>query len=130
MAVPELEVVARYSGPGNPIAGYFCQQNRSTAALDFWRLGARAMTTLLATAQDDEDQVVLDLSQGVERFPHEVLLLAGACNEIIGPAVQAEHRRLFPKARLEVIPNAGHTMLGERPQESQAIIRRYFQQVP
>jgi len=122
--------MSAYSGAGNPIAGYFCQQKMARAKLESWRLGARAMTTMLGQAVDEQDHVVLDLSVGVERFPREVLLIAGACNEIIGPEVQAQHRLLFQKARLEVIPNAGHTMFGERPDESLAIIRRYFAQAP
>ena len=36
--------------------------------------------------------------------------------------------RLSPRARLEVIPNAGHTMFTENPGATFAVIREYLGQ--
>jgi proline iminopeptidase len=122
--------LGKFNGPGNPVLGYFCGRDLARASLDSWRLGARAMIELLGKAADEEGKVTLDLSQGLERFPREVLLVAGSCNEIIGPEVQELHRPLFRRARLVVIADAGHTMFGERPDDSLRLIRQYFAQAP
>jgi len=117
-----------HNGPGNPVLGYFCDHDLRKAYLPSWRPGVRAMTTMLGSATGEDGKVTLNLARGVERFPREVLFIAGSCNEIIGPEVQEQHRRLFPQARLAVIQRAGHTMFGERPEESLRLIRQYFAQ--
>lgn len=121
--------MSRFQGQA-ALSGYFCEGKLSRGRTESWRIGATAMTTLLERALDENDRVVLDLSPGPRSFPREVLLLTGACNEIIGPEVQREHQRLFRKARLEVIEGAGHTMFGERPRESLRLIRDYFNAAP
>lgn len=121
--------MSRFQGPA-PLSGYFCDRELSRGRTESWRIGARAMTTLLEAATDEEDRVILDLSAGPRAFPREVLLITGSCNEIIGPDVQRQHQRLFRNARLEVIEGAGHTMFGERPHESLRLIRDYFSATP
>lgn len=121
--------MSRFDGEA-PLSGYFCGRQLSRGKTESWRLGARALETLLERAVDDDGRVTLDLSPGPRTFPREVLLVTGSCNEIIGPAVQAEHQRLFRKARLTVMQGAGHTMFGERPDESLRLIRDYFAAAP
>jgi proline iminopeptidase len=118
--------LSRHGGPGNPVLGYFCGRDLDKAYLPSWRPGVRSMVTMLGRASNEDGQVVLDLSRGIEAYRREVLLVSGSCNEIIGPEVQEQHRRLFPQARLAVIQGAGHTMFGERPDESLSLIRQYF----
>lgn len=122
--------MSTFDGIGNPLRGYFCGRDVRSGVTTSWRLGARAMTTLLKSAVDAHDRVTLDLSAGARTFPREVLFVSGACNEIIGPRIQERHRRLFPHATLAVVAGAGHTMLGERPDEALRLIRDYFEKSP
>jgi pimeloyl-ACP methyl ester carboxylesterase len=55
-----------------------------------------------------------------------VLFLAGACDAVLGEARQRRQMASFRAAELVVVPGAGHTMFGERPDESVAAVRRYF----
>ncbi len=59
----------------------------------------------------------------------KVLFLAGGCSVTVGEARQREHMRFFREAELVVIPGAGHTLFGERPDESVGAVRRYFAEV-
>lgn len=110
----------------HPIAGYFCGRDMSTARLEEWRFGARVAPALFEKAFDEDGKLTIDFVTGVERFPHEVLFMAGSCNAIVGEAQQRLHMRHFPRAELIVIEGSGHTMFGEKPQESIAAVRRYL----
>jgi proline iminopeptidase len=113
--------------PGHPLAGYFCDASRSSAHEPMWRSGARAFDTLLALARDDEGHFIRDVvSPNAKRFPHKVLLVAGSCNRIIGPEAQRQNIGLFANAELAVIEDAGHSMFGEQPEASLAVLRRYL----
>lgn len=121
--------MSRFQGEA-PLSGYFCGRQMSRGKTESWRLGARALRTLLESALAEDGRVALDLSPGPRAFPREVLLVTGSCNEIIGPEVQAEHRRLFQRARLAVMTGVGHTMFGERPDEALRLVRDYFATAP
>jgi proline iminopeptidase len=110
----------------HPIAGYFCGRALGTARLEDWRVGARVAPALFREARRADGSWDVDFTRGVERFPRKVLFLAGSCNTIIGEAHQRRHLRAFPEAELVVIEGAGHTMFGEKPEESVAAVRRYF----
>jgi pimeloyl-ACP methyl ester carboxylesterase len=66
------------------------------------------------------------VSPNIKRFPHKVLLIAGSCNRSIGPEAQRLNMDLFANAELAVIQGAGHTMFGEKPEASLAVLRRYL----
>jgi pimeloyl-ACP methyl ester carboxylesterase len=66
------------------------------------------------------------VSVKAKRFPHKVLFVAGHCNSVIGPEVQRQNLGLFANAELAVIDDAGHTMFGERPEASLAVLKRYL----
>ena len=56
------------------------------------------------------------------------LLVAGACNTLIGPEHQrAYHLPLFKNARLEVVEDAGHTLIGEKPEVALPMFRAFFE---
>lgn len=111
---------------GHPTAGYYCDGDIRTAVLPFWRAGARVPRALFAAARDRDGTWRVDFARGVARFPGKVLFLAGSCDAVIGEAMQRRHMALFPRTELVIIPGAGHTMFGEKPDESLAAVRRYF----
>ena len=111
---------------GHPTERYYCGADVRTASLPLWRAGARVPRALFASARGPDGAWHVDFTRGVERFPGKVLFLAGGCDAILGEAMQRRHMASFPRAELAVIPEAGHTMFGERPAESLAAVRRYF----
>lgn len=123
---------ARLTGlelPGHPLARYYCGADPSTAHAPSWRAGARAFEAVLDEARGDDGRFTRDLvSPRLARYPHKVLLIAGGCNEVIGPEAQRQNMELFSNAELAVIPNAGHTMFGEQPEASLAVLRRYLRE--
>jgi proline iminopeptidase len=113
--------------PGHPLAAYQCEGDMKTAYFPSWRAGARALSAVLEKARDDDGRFTLDLvSPSIKRFPHKVLLVAGSCNTIIGPEAQRQNMELFSNAELAVIQGAGHSMFGEKPEASLAVLRRYL----
>jgi pimeloyl-ACP methyl ester carboxylesterase len=68
----------------------------------------------------------VDFVRGVDRFPGKVLFLAGSCDTLVGPEQQRRNLRHFRDAELVVIEGAGHTLFGEKPEESIAAVRRYL----
>src|SRR5690606_31222625 len=111
--------------PGHPLAAYHCDRDLKTAHSPSWRVGDRA-SAMLDEMRDDSGHFAVDLvSPNIKRFPHKVLLVAGSCNTITGPAAQRQNMELFSNAELAVIEGAGHTMFGEQPEASLAVLRRY-----
>ncbi|MBD3420089.1 MAG: alpha/beta fold hydrolase [Chitinivibrionales bacterium] len=116
--------------PTNPMKKYYCGQTMQTSAFDSWRFGVSAMIGIsgkFATALKGGEAEV-DFLDGIEDFTNEVLFIASECNTLIGANVQTRQAELFPNARVVTIKDAGHTMLGEKPQQSMRIIRDYFNQ--
>lgn len=119
--------VAQLDLPDHPYAGYYCDADPRSAYEPVWRIGARAARAVRQSLLSDDDTIAVDVvTPSVKRFPHKVLLLAGSCNTITGPAAQRQNAALFANAELQVIDDAGHTMLGERPESSLTVIRRYL----
>ncbi len=121
-----MDSIMRADIDGHPIAGYFCNRDLSTARMDGWRFGARAATALLGQARGQDGKLHVDFVRGVERFRRKVLFLAGSCDSILGERMQRRHIRYFPSARLVIVEGAGHTMFGEKPEQSVAAVRRYL----
>jgi len=113
--------------PGDPLAAYQCDGDMKTAYWPSWRAGSRAVAALQHELRDDSGHFTVDLvSPNIKRFPHKVLLVAGSCNTVIGPEAQRQNMELFSNAELAVIQGAGHTMFGEEPEQSLAVLRRYL----
>ena len=75
---------------------------------------------------NEQGEYIYNFAEGVENFMPKVLFMAGVCNTITGPSYQERQMELFPDAELTVIRGAGHTMFGERPEESMQVVRDYF----
>jgi proline iminopeptidase len=113
--------------PGHPYAGYHCDGDVSGASMPAWRVGARAHDALLRAARDEVGHFTMNfVTPNIKRYPHEILLIAGSCNTIIGPEAQKQNLALVTNAKLSVIKGAGHTMFGEQPEASLAVLRRYL----
>lgn len=104
--------------PENP---YHCPGETFDAAA--WRFGATASQTAGKTGAADIDLI----AQGAESYPGPVLLLASACNNWIGEAAQRVHLDYFQNAELSVVPNAGHDMIWDNPDETLPLIRAFLE---
>jgi proline iminopeptidase len=88
-----------------------------------WRWGSTAGNAIQASATTAE----LDsLSAHAWEYNKPVLFLAGACDTWIGPELQTRHAKLYPNARLVVIPEAGHDMFWDNPQATLTAIRDFL----
>jgi proline iminopeptidase len=113
--------------PGRPFGAYYCGGDAGSGYWPEWRRGARVAQQLERDARGNGGPITLDVvSPHVKRFPHKVLLVASGCNTVMGVAVQRQNLELFAHAELAVIDDAGHSMFGERPDESLTVLRRYF----
>lgn len=112
---------------GHPNAGNYCNRDLATARIEGWRFGARVAPALFAESDLSGPSPRVDFVRGVDRFPGKVLFLAGSCGTVIGPDRQRRSLGHFRDAELVVIEGAGHTMFGEKPEESIAAVRRYLE---
>ena len=111
---------------GHPLSGYYVDNDMRNAAGEDWRFSNVASSTMQnSVVRPDGSEI--DFAQGVGSYSGEVLFIAGSENEIIGPEYQLRQMERFPDARLEIIEGAGHTMFGEKPEESMKVIRAYFE---
>jgi len=109
-----------------PYSAYYCDDDITNSSFDYWRFGGLASSASIRNAMDEDGNLNLNLTEGVENFTNKVLFIASECNTVIGIELQKEHLKLFPNAELVVIKNSGHMMFGEQPEESLKIIRKYF----
>ena len=110
----------------NPAKVYACKGDLNSLSLEKWRYGALVAEKMKEIGTDDQGNFIMHFDEGVENFQDTVLFLAGGCNTAIGEEFQEKQMRLFPYGILKVIPDAGHTMIGEQPQESIKAIREYL----
>lgn len=118
--------IGRADIKGNPMLGYFCNQDPKTASMEYWRYSWRSSQEIIKKGMDEEGNLQIDLVTGLDKFLEKVLFLAGECNSIIGPEYQQGHLQYFPNAEMVVIQDAGHTMIGEKPGECLKVIREYL----
>ncbi|MCI5038365.1 MAG: alpha/beta hydrolase [Donghicola eburneus] len=101
--------------PENP---YHCGDGYAARS---WRFGATASRAWADTSDADVDR----LTEQVRRFDRPVLLLAGECNNWLGP-LQSIHMQFFVNADLQIIPNAGHDVIWDNPEASIDAIRQFL----
>ncbi len=101
--------------PENP---YHCGDGYTAPS---WRFGATASRAWA----DAPDAIVDRLAANVRSFSGPVLLLAGECNDWLGP-LQYNHLQLFASANLKFIPSAGHDVIWDNPDTSLNTIRRFL----
>ena len=115
--------VAPYANPE-----YYCNGIVPDAGALHWRAGAKAGQAVIRSAMDDKGEIHIDLIKGVERFTSPVLFLSTECNQRIGKIHQEKQAKFFPKVIMKVVSGSGHSMFGEKPEESIAIVRKYLKQ--
>lgn len=102
--------------PANP---YHCPGQAFDAPA--WRFGSRASEAFW----NDPTPSLGAISRGLV-FPGPILILAGECNDWTGGPAQARHRTMFPDARVEVVQEAGHDVVWDRPEATLSAIRRFL----
>lgn len=118
--------LAGYEGAKHPLAGYFCGGQASLDGLTHWRLGSAALWTIPKTYPKAGEDQPFSLVDGVAAYENEVLFVAGACDVILGPAIQREQMKYFANARMVVVDGVGHEMFVENPDAVLAPIRAYL----
>lgn len=109
----------------HPLAGYFCNKDINKLNLDFWRhSGTSSYQIMFKSMQDAEEK--MNLAVGAEAFQNKILMIAGECNELVGPEFQEKQMSLFHDIEMKIIQNTGHFMFGEQPEQSMMFIREYF----
>lgn len=103
--------------PDNP---YHCPGEDFDAPA--WRFGATASQTAGKTGAAEIDLI----AQGAESYPGPVLLLAGACNDWLGEDAQRVHLSFFQNGELKIVPNSGHDMIWDNPDETMPLIRAFL----
>ncbi|XP_059549438.1 protein ABHD11 isoform X2 [Myotis daubentonii] len=61
-----------------------------------------------------------------ESYPGPTLFLLGGNSEFVPPSHHPEIRRLFPVAQIQTVPDAGHWIHADRPQDFMAAIRGFL----
>jgi len=112
----------------HPMRDYFCGRNLDNSFLDYWRIGALVSKTMNNSAINKEGEIEISFIDGVEKFSNKVLFIASSCNTLIGEEYQLRQMKFFQNTEMVVIQNAGHSMLGEQPEESMNVIREYFKE--
>lgn len=112
------EIIHQFANhPENP---YHCPGEKFDAAA--WRFGAVASQTAGKTDSTEIDLI----AQGAENYTGPVLLLASACNDWIGEDAQRTHLSFFQQGELMIVPNSGHDMIWDNPDETLPLIRAFL----
>ncbi|KAM8776924.1 sn-1-specific diacylglycerol lipase ABHD11 isoform 1-T1 [Rhynchonycteris naso] len=61
-----------------------------------------------------------------ESYPGPTLFLLGGNSNFVHHSHHAEIKRLFPRAQMQTVPNAGHWIHADRPQDFMAAIRGFL----
>lgn len=104
--------------PNNP---YHCPGESYDAP--HWRIGSIASDAI----RDESQEEINRLEKGAEVFQKPVLFLAGECDTWLGAGLQSKHAALYQDSSLEIIPNAGHDMFWDNPQETMSVIRAFLE---
>ncbi|XP_012495710.1 PREDICTED: alpha/beta hydrolase domain-containing protein 11 isoform X2 [Propithecus coquereli] len=89
-------------------------------------VGGRFMwrVNLDALAQHLDKIMAFPLQQ--DSYPGPTLFLLGGNSEFVHPSHHPEIMRLFPRAQMQTVPNAGHWVHADRPQDFVAAIRGFL----
>ena len=114
---------------GHPLAGYYPEGDMENAAGEDWRFGSLASATVPATGMDADGKLICLAAGGADwtEAGGRAIFMAGSENTIIGPDFQRSQMHYYPGAELAVIDGAGHTMIGEKPEESLNVIREFLE---
>jgi proline iminopeptidase len=94
----------------------------------FWRAGAAAYQAILSSARDEDGNADWSImTEGLETYTDTVLMLVSSCNQWVGLEYQRKyHIDLYPTVEVVVIPDAGHDMFWDNPQDSIAAVRNFL----
>lgn len=114
--------------PDHPLAGYWADPVKAMSDMKIDRFGMRAGTVFRSRYFDEEGNLTYDFTSNASAYDGVVLFISGEDNTLIGPEYQREQMTLYPRARLSVIPAAGHSMFTENPEYTLDVIRKYLNQ--
>lgn len=60
---------------------------------------------------------ILTFPQPLESYSGPTLFLIGGNSKYVQPSHHSEIRRLFPQAQIQTVPNAGHWVHSDKPQD-------------
>jgi proline iminopeptidase len=99
--------------------------------LQAWRAGSPAFQATLGRAMEDPAWArTLDFRRGVDRYTGPTLFLTGACNTTQTEALQQAHMAHFRHPQRALVPEAGHFMFNDQPEQSVAIVRDFLAASP
>ena len=103
-------------------ASFHSNERITPSNLGIKHLGATASQT---AGRTDATEIEL-IAQGAESYPGPVLLLAGTCNDWLGEDVQRVHLSFFSNGELSIVPNSGHDLIWDNPDETMPLIRAFL----
>uniref|UniRef100_A0A8C3WUM7 sn-1-specific diacylglycerol lipase ABHD11 n=1 Tax=Catagonus wagneri TaxID=51154 RepID=A0A8C3WUM7_9CETA len=77
-------------------------------------------------ALDQHWDKILNFPSRQESYSGPALFLLGGNSKFVLPSHHPEIRRLFPRAQMQTVPNAGHWVHSDRPQDFMAAIRGFL----
>ncbi|XP_061257879.1 protein ABHD11 isoform X2 [Bos javanicus] len=83
-----------------------------------WRLNLDALAQHL--------DKILDFPSRQETYSGPTLFLRGGNSQFLLPSHYPEIRRLFPRAQMQTVPNAGHWVHSDRPQDFMAAVQSFL----
>ncbi|XP_006889849.1 PREDICTED: alpha/beta hydrolase domain-containing protein 11 [Elephantulus edwardii] len=83
-----------------------------------WRINLDALSQNL--------QEIMNFPPQQDSYPGPTLFLLGGNSQFVLPSHHPEMKRLFPRAQLQTVPNAGHWVHADRPQDFMAAIRGFL----
>ena len=87
-----------------------------------WRYGAATGQAVQKQATRDD----LDSMGAAAQFAGPVLLMSGACDTWLGPALQERHVALYANAAHVAIDDAGHDVIDDQPDAALSAIRAFL----
>ncbi|KAM6155851.1 sn-1-specific diacylglycerol lipase ABHD11 [Rhynchocyon petersi] len=83
-----------------------------------WRLNLDALSQNV--------QEILNFPPHQDSYSGPTLFLLGGNSQFVLPSHHSEIKRLFPRAQMQTVPNAGHWIHADRPQDFMAAVRGFL----
>ena len=96
--------------------------------MELYRFGYSNFEATIGKVMSDETFAhSLHFAEGMDQYPHAVLMLTGGCNKLTGYDYQNQFLPYYQSAELKVVPNAGHFLFNEQPELAIELIKEHFQ---
>ncbi len=111
----------------SPANGYNCP-GTPVPEDHFWRVGAAAWAATPGLARNVNGETDWSIvTEGLENYTDTVLMLVSECNQWVGLDYQRTYNLdLYPSAEVVIIPDSGHDMFWDNPQDSIAAVRDFL----